>query len=166
MIEETLSKFEGKPLSKYITLLTGFPLFMWGLNEFGNISVKTDYFDFINLDSNSTPQFFINLLLAIMLMHLLSSLLAPTIIRKCLDENTAKIKNREFLLIYFTIDDLLDVISAVAALLLSIILQNEGIKIDWIKNLSVVFVTCNFGYCIYTHYYYKNLKMAKEYLED
>lgn len=57
MIEETLSKFEGKPLSKYITLLTGFPLFMWGLNEFGNISVKTDYFDFINLDSNSTPQF-------------------------------------------------------------------------------------------------------------
>ena len=65
MINEILSKTERKPLSSYITLLTGLPLLMWFLKKYGNISIESDYLDFIVFDANSTPQSFIKILVVI-----------------------------------------------------------------------------------------------------
>ena len=165
MVEKILSKAEGQPLPKFITLLTGVPLFVWALHKFGNISVKTHCFDFFVFDGSTTPQSFIIILLTIMTIHFGSKLLASTIIRKCLDKDTAK-KKQKCLLNYFTIDDLLDVLSATAALLLSIILQNEGIKNDLIQYLAAIFIALNFRLCIYYHYDYENKKMISEHMKN
>ena len=156
MINEILSKAERKPLSSYITLLTGLPLLMWFLKKYGNISI----------DVNSTPQSFIKILVVIVTIPLVIDIFNRKIIYKCLNKNTGEIKNHEFLIVYFTIENLLDILSAVAALLLSIILQNEGIKIKALKILVPILIAYKLLSCIYYHYYYKNLKMTNEHLKD
>ena len=166
MINEILSKTERKPLSSYITLLTGLPLLMWFLKKYGNISIESDYLDFIVFDANSTPQSFIKILVVIVTIPLVIDIFNRKIIYKCLNKNTGEIKNHEFLIVYFTIENLLDILSAVAALLLSILLQNEGIKIKALKILVPVLIGYKLLSCIYYHYYYKNLKMTKEHLKD
>ncbi len=166
IIKEILSKAKGKPLPSYITLLTGLPLFIWLLNEFGNINVKTDFLDFFVFDGDSTPKPFIIVMLVVIIAHLLINLLGHKIICKCLDENTGKIRNRRRLLFYFTIENVLDVLSATATLLLAIILQNDGIKIDCLKYIVALLIIFKFLHCIYNHYYTQNQKMANEYLKE